>query len=115
MRYTLPQSLLKFKAEQTTGSRLLAELPPILLKCFRRNGPAKRIGLHVTIGCISCAILAPAPPMPPSEFDEVASLNQVELGLPFRIAFCAAPGKLPVPFQLRNIFAHGGNIMIGWR
>jgi hypothetical protein len=86
----------------------LLESKSILLKSFWHNFPAKRIGLHVTIGHISCATLASAPPMPPSGFDEVTSLNHLENGLPFTLVFSAMLGKALIQLQRRDIFAHSG-------
>ena len=88
------------------GARPLAESKPVLLKSSRGNHPAKRIGLHITVCPLSRAILASAPPVPPSRFDEVASLNHLEP--PFALGFCAVPGQWPVPLQLGNIFTHAG-------
>lgn len=78
----------------------------ILLESFWNNDLAHGVGLNVTIGHIPCATFAPAPPMPPSGFDEVTSLNHLENGLPFSLVFCAVVGKVLIQLQRRNIFAH---------
>ena len=82
------------KHQNLAGSKVIS------LKSFWRNLPAKGIGLHVTISDISCALLAPAPPMPPSCFYEVASLNHLEFELPFTLGFLVVPGRMPARLRL---------------
>ena len=46
--------------------------------------------------------------MPPAGFDVVTSLNHLENGLPFTLAFCAVIGEALIQLQRWNIFAHYG-------